>query len=93
MAWIKERLVPYLKKGIAVIMDNAPWHKGPEIKAMIESTGAKLIMLPPYSPDLNPIEPAWANLKQAIKSNVHKFEDIKINIEAQLKKLNHSSLA
>ncbi len=39
---------------------------------MIESTGAKLLKLPPYSPDLNPIEHAWANLKQTIKLNKHK---------------------
>ncbi len=52
-------------------MDNAPWHKGAEIKEIIEETGAKLLYLPPYSPDLNPIEHAWANLKQFIKKLAH----------------------
>jgi transposase len=52
-------------------MDNAPWHKGEEIKKIIEETGAKLLYLPPYSPDLNPIEHAWANLKQFIRKLAH----------------------
>jgi len=82
--WLKEKLLYYLKEGMVVIMDNAPWHKGHNIKALIESTGAKLIMLAPYSPDLNPIEHVWANLKQAIKSNAHSFEDIQLNIHSLL---------
>ena len=69
--WLKTHLVPYLKTGKIVVMDNAPWHKGQEIQDIIEKTGAKLIFLPPYSPDLNPIEHAWANLKAAIKKISH----------------------
>jgi len=69
--WVKNNLVSYLQEGMVVIMDNAPWHKGAEIKTLIENTGAKLIMLPPYYPDLNTIEHAWANLKQAIKSRAN----------------------
>lgn len=87
--WLKECLVPKLKQGLVVIMDNAPWHKGIDIKEIIESTGAKLIMLPPYSPDMNPIEPAWANLKHDIKTNAHAFDEPKDNISAQLTKNNH----
>ena len=56
--WIKEHLLPTLKAGMTVIMDNAPWHKREDIKTLIESTGARLLKLPPYSPDLNPIEHA-----------------------------------
>ena len=67
MLWIKTYLVPHLQKGKIVIMDNAPWHKGNDIREAIEETGAKLIFLPPYSPDLNPIEHAWANLKNKLK--------------------------
>jgi transposase len=69
--WLKEHLVPYLTTRKVVIMDNAPWHKGEEIEEIITSTGAKLIFLPPYSPDLNPIEHAWANLKQHVKTLAH----------------------
>ncbi len=55
MEWLSSELLPYLKEGLVVVMDNAPWHKGNDIKELIESTGAKLLKLPPYSPDLNPI--------------------------------------
>lgn len=93
MGWIQTKLLPWLKQGMIVIMDNAPWHKGKDLRALIESTGAKLLMLPPYSPDLNPIEHAWANLKSAIKSNTHRYKNISQNITAQLKNMNHSTLA
>ncbi len=72
---------------------NAPWHKGNDIKYLIESTGAKLLKLPPYSPDLNPIEHAWANLKQAIKLNKHKFENFETNLASQMQNMNHSNMA
>jgi transposase len=49
-------------------MDNATFHKSPKTRALIESVGCQLIYLPPYSPDLNSIEPMWANLKNALKS-------------------------
>ncbi|MFM7631438.1 MAG: transposase, partial [Alphaproteobacteria bacterium] len=75
-----------------VIMDNAPWHKGNDIKELIESTGAKLIKLPPYSPDLNPIEHAWANLKQYVKSAKNAFDTFAANLTAQILKMNHSNL-
>ena len=71
ITWMKEHLTPHLKNGKIVVMDNAPWHKGQEIRDIIENTGAKLIFLPPYSPDLNPIEQAWANLKAAIRKLRH----------------------
>ena len=66
-SWLKTHLVPHLQIGKIVVMDNAPWHKGQDIRDIIEKTGAKLIFLPPYSPDLNPIEHAWANLKAKIR--------------------------
>lgn len=56
--WLNSHLLKHLQKGMVVIMDNAPWHKGNDIKDIIESTGARLIKLPPYSPDLNSIEHA-----------------------------------
>lgn len=89
--WIKSHLLQHLKAGVAVIMDNAPWHKGNDIRKLIEQTGAKLIFLAPYSPDLNPIEHAWANLKQAVRANKRYFHDISDNIRAQIKKMNRSN--
>lgn len=90
MDWIQTKLLPWLKQGMVVIMDNASWHKGKDLRELIESTGAKLLMLPPYSPDMNPIEHAWANLKQAIKTNAHAYKTIDQNIKTQLKNMNHS---
>lgn len=90
VAWIKNQLLQHLKKGMVVIMDNAPWHKGNDIRELIESTGAKLIKLPPYSPDLNPIEHAWANLKHYVKSARKYFDSFADNLNAQIINMNHS---
>ena len=54
--WIKEFLLPAIKPGYTIIMDNAAFHKSLETKKLIESSGYELLFLPPYSPDLNPIE-------------------------------------
>ena len=70
VAWIEQQLVPSLKKGKTVVMDNASFHKSPQIRQLIEQTGCKLIYLPPYSPDLNPIETFWAHMKKWIKQNI-----------------------
>ena len=67
LAYAQHILVPTLSKGDIVIMDNLPAHKGDEIRLMIESTGAKLVFLPPYSPDFNPIENAFAKLKALLR--------------------------
>ena len=74
-------------------MDNAPWHKGQDLKEIIESTGEKLIKLPPSSPDLNPIEHAWANLKEVIKTKATMCANVTQNINAQLRNMNHFNLA
>ena len=51
-------------------MDNVSFHKSKRTKELIESVGCKIIFLPPYSPDLNPIETFWANMKRWIKDNI-----------------------
>ena len=51
-------------------MDNAAIHKSPKVRELIEKAGCNLIYLPPYSPDLNPIEKYWANMKEWIKQNI-----------------------
>ena len=84
LEWLKNHLLPTLKAGMVVIMDNAPWHKGDDIKRLIEATGATLLKLPPYSPDLNSIEHAWANLKAAIKTASKIITDIHQNIQTQI---------
>ena len=75
-AWIEQVLLPELKPGQVVILDNAAFHKSPKTKELIESAGCKLLFLPPYSPDLNPIETFWANLKAKIKSIIDNFNNL-----------------
>lgn len=74
--WTEECLVKKLKQGQVVIMDNAAFHKSVKIKELIESVGCKLLYLPPYSPDLNPIEKFWANMKRWIRSHLDLFKNL-----------------
>ena len=67
-AYVDQVLVPELKPGDVVIMDNLGSHKGAGIRAAIETAGAKLLYLPPYSPDFNPIELAFAKLKAFLRA-------------------------
>ena len=66
-AYVEQVLVPTLKPGDIVILDNLSSHKRPAAKALIEAAGAKLVFLPPYSPDFNPIEKAFAKLKAHLR--------------------------
>ena len=66
-AYVEQVLVPALKPGDIVILDNLSSHKRPTAKMLIEKAGAKLVFLPPYSPDFNPIEKAFAKLKAHLR--------------------------
>lgn len=66
--YVEKVLGPTLRAGQVVIMDNLSAHKVLGIKEAIESFGARLVYLPPYSPDLNPIEKAWSKLKDFLRS-------------------------
>ena len=68
--WVKHFLIKELKPGQVVIMDNASFHKSETTQKLIQSVGCKVIFLPPYSPDLNPIEKFWANMKRWIKQQI-----------------------
>ena len=63
LTWVQNVLVPELKPGLTIVMDNASFHKAPAIRQAIEAAGCQLLFLPPYSPDLNPIEHKWAQNK------------------------------
>lgn len=65
--WVERVLVPELRAGDIAVMDNLASHKGPRVRALIETAGAELRYLPPYSPDLNPIENAFAKLKALLR--------------------------
>lgn len=67
-AYVDQILVPTLRPGDVVVLDNLAVHKQPAIRAAIEAAGASLRFLPPYSPDFNPIEQAFAKLKAFLRA-------------------------
>src|ERR1019366_4853259 len=67
LAWVAQGLAPTLQKGDLVIMDNLATHKIRGIVEAIEAAGARLLYLPPYSPDFNPIENMWSKIKQILR--------------------------
>jgi transposase len=68
LAYLDQILCPALRPGDVVVMDNLSSHKVAGVRERIEVAAAELLYLPPYSPDLNPIEKAWAKLKQLLRS-------------------------
>jgi transposase len=74
--WLEHILVPALKNPTksVLIIDNASWHKKDAIYDIADEYGIKVIFLPPYSPDLNPIEKFWANVKRRLRLHMHKFD-------------------
>jgi transposase len=79
VAYVEQQLVPVLRPGDVVVMDNLACHKRAGVRAAIEAAGCELRLLPPYSPDLNPIEKAFSKLKArlraAAKRTVREVED------------------
>ena len=67
-AYVDQVLVPTLRPGDVVVLDNLAVHRHPEVRAAIEAAGAQLRFLPPYSPDFNPIEQAFAKLKAFLRA-------------------------
>jgi len=74
-AYVTQFLVPTLSPGDVVIMDNLGSHKGAAVRKAIRAAGAKLIFLPPYSPDLNPIEQVFAKLKLLLRKAAERTVD------------------
>ena len=66
--YVAQGLVPILRRGDIVLMDNLSSHTGPRTRQCIEATGARLEFLPPYSSDFNPIELCWSKVKQALRA-------------------------
>jgi transposase len=75
LAYVEQVLVPTLKPGDIVIIDNLGSHKGKAVRRAIRAAGAKLFFLPPYSPDLNPIEQVFAKLKTLLRKAVARTID------------------
>jgi transposase len=73
--FIAEALVPQLKPGQVVVMDNLACHKRPKIRELIEGCGARVLYLPPYSPDFNPIEMAISKIKTLLRKLARRTVD------------------
>ena len=85
LAYVRQVLVPELKSGDIVIMDNLPAHKVTGVREAIESAGSSLVYLPPYSPDLNSIGKAFSKLKAILrKAAARTLEDLRAAIASAL---------
>ncbi len=73
--YIEKVLLPLLAPGMFLIIDNARFHKSRRVVDLIEGAGCQVVFLPPYSPDLNPIEHWWASVKQAIKRAAEQIDN------------------
>ena len=73
--YVRQILLPTLKKGDIVIADNLNAHKNQDAQGLIEAAGAKIVFLPPYSPDFNPIEKMWSKIKQSLRSSAARTYD------------------
>jgi len=93
-SFVEQVLIKTLSRGDVVVMDNLSSHKGARVKQLIESAGATLLYLPPYSPDLNPIEMAFSKLKQLLRSAAHRtVETLWQNLQGMLDPITTSDAA
>lgn len=94
LTFIEKCLCPVLRKDHVVVMDNVAFHKVSGIKEAIESVGAKLIYLPPYSPDLSPIEPMWGKIKNCLrKEAAHTLKKFALAISRAFSSIESTDLA
>ena len=84
LAYVKQQLVPTLKPGDIVVMDNLSSHKSAAVRAAIEGAGCTLCYLPPYSPDFNPIELAFSKLKTLLRKHAERTVESLCNRIGQL---------
>ena len=75
LTFVRQVLAPKLRAGDVVVLDNLSSHKVAGVKQAVEAQGARLLPLPPYSPDYSPIEPAWSKLKQFLRSVAARTKD------------------
>ena len=84
LAYVEQVLAPTLKPGDVVVMDNLPAHKPAAVREAIERVGARLRFLPPYSPDFNPIEMAFAKLKALLRARAERTVEALWNATGEL---------
>jgi len=83
--WLAEKLIPELKSGQTIILDNATFHQSEKIRELIKSAGCELLYLPPYSPDLNEIEHYWFPIKNRVRKSVGTIEDFRERVDAAVR--------
>jgi transposase len=83
--WLEYCLIPQLNPGDIIIIDNATFHKGENIRKMVEEAGCEIWYLPAYSPDLNKIENWWAVLKTWMKQRLKQFDTVRECVDAAFK--------
>ena len=74
--WFTNELLPQVKKKSIIVLDNATFHRKKVLRNLAKKRKCHVLFLPPYSPDLNPIEKKWANTKTFLKNNVRKFKTL-----------------
>jgi len=92
-AFVALKLVPKLKKGDYVILDNCTSHKGEEIETLIKKAGAQVIYLPPYSPDFSPIENCWSKVKSILRTvGARTYKDLEAAIEFAISQVTQENI-
>ena len=81
-AWFEQQFCCALRAGQTVILDNASFHRKAQLTALVESVGCFLLFVPPYSPDLNKIEPLWNTLKTKIMLDKREHPDFRAKVDA-----------
>ena len=79
--WLEEMLVPKLRAGQTIILDNATFHKSEKIRNLIENIGCEFKYLPSYSPDLNDIEHYWFPIKNQVRKSLLSLEDFRERVD------------
>jgi len=91
--YIEDTLAPTLRRGEILLMDNLSAHKSDQARATIEACGVQVIFLPPYSPDLNPIEKCWAKVKAALRAaKARTWEDLVKAVRDALRSVSRSDV-
>jgi transposase len=79
--WLEHQLLPEMPKNSLIVMDNASFHTSEKTKALVKKFSCRLLFLPPYSPDLNPIEKFWAFMKAKIKKIADGIKSLSVCVE------------
>lgn len=83
--WLEEKLLPELKAGQTVILDNATFHQSQRIRELVELAGCEIQYLPPYSPDLNKIEHYWFPIKNRVRESKGSIDDFRERVDVAVK--------